>query len=184
MQIILYLELDGEKIINCGSSPATLDYRSVIVDTNHEINRTVVGWYFIDGELVKKEDEVQNELLNKAKIEKDIELNNACNNSILNGFEHKVNGIPYHFSFDIEAQFNFQGGERALSKGLTENIPWTVTNKLTGEHERISINNDLMDELSLAILIHKNSNVSKYRDFLYVRLTEAKTIEEVNSINW
>lgn len=184
MEQIVYLELDGEKILSCGSSPCTTDYRSVIVDSNHEIIDNVWGWYLIDDELVKKEGEAQNRLLQIVKEQKDEELNLACNRAILNGFDYTINGISYHFSFDIEAQFNFQGVQSLLANGTISEIPWTVLNNETKEHERITVNSQLISTLSMVILHHKNSNISKYRDFLSVQLQNATTIEEVQEIKW
>jgi hypothetical protein len=41
-----------------------------------------------------------------------------------------------------------------------------------------------MDTLTLTILQHKDSNVSKYRDVLLPQVNSASTVDEVNAIIW
>lgn len=110
------------------------------------------------------------------------ELNNACNNAILGGFNHTINSIDYHFSFDLEAQFNFQGVSTLLDKGLIQEQEWTVTNN--GVYERIMINKSLMDELSLVILQHKDSNIKHLRNELMPLVEQAQVVEDLDKIVW
>lgn len=114
--------------------------------------------------------------------EKDIELNNACNESITNGFDHEVSGVMYHFSFDTEAQLNYQGAERLLSENMVPSIDFTVF--LNGDYARIAIDKIEMQKLTMAILKHKASNISKYRDVLMIQVQNATTKEEINNVNW
>jgi hypothetical protein len=137
-------------------------------------------WDFEKGEWV--EGTPYEELLAMAKLRKDSQLNGACSATILAGFDHTIDGTVYHFSFDTEAQLNFQGTERIIEQGLIETIGWTVTKD--GQHERITIDKALMDELKIAILLHKDANIAKYRDVLMPRVNAATTIEEVEAISW
>ena len=121
--------------------------------------------------------------LDKAKEDKSKELNTACQEAILSGFYHVIDGEKYHFSFDIEAQLNFQGAERLFSMGAIDEVKWTV-HREDGRYERITINKEIMNELSLVILKHKNDNISKYRDVLLPMVEKAETVEEVESITW
>jgi hypothetical protein len=137
-------------------------------------------WDFEKGEWV--EGTPYEELLSMAKNLKDGELSRACSETILAGFDYAIDDVVYHFSFDTEAQLNFQGTERILEQGLIETISWTVTRE--GQYERITINKTLMDELKIAILIHKDANIAKYRDVLMPMVNAATTVEEVKAIQW
>ena len=121
--------------------------------------------------------------LDEAKERKNEELNIACQEAILSGFYHVIDGERYHFSFDMEAQLNFQGAERLFSMGVIDEVKWTV-HREDGRYERITINKEIMDKLSLVILKHKNDNISKYRDVLLPMVEKAETVEEVESITW
>ncbi|MGD1416546.1 hypothetical protein [Bacillus stercoris] len=152
----------------------------VDVSEDHGVFRDPFQYKYVEGQLV-----IDNEFaLNRAKKIKDRELNEACQKTILNGFDHVINGTSYHFSFDTEAQLNFQGAERVFSRNLVESIDWTVKNNTTGLYERIPITDTIMDELSVVILQHKSDNVSRYRDVLYKQLENAITVEEVEAIRW
>lgn len=116
------------------------------------------------------------------KTIKDKELNDACNKSIQSGFDHEINGMTYHFSFDTEAQLNYQGADRLLSSGMVETIDFTVF--VDGGYERISVNNQEMQGITLAVLKHKASNISKYRDTLMPIVKNATTKEEILAVKW
>ena len=151
----------------------------VDIDKNHPfLNNISTMFMFVNGEIIK----YSKHELQQAKGLKDTELNKACENAILSGFNHVINGVEYHFSFDIEAQINFQGSAKLLDDGVVEEIKWTVRNN--GQYERISINKSIMDELTLVILQHKDENISKYRDELMPQVEDATTVEEVKKIEW
>lgn len=178
----IYLEMDGENILSWGTSPVSDNYMEMEIEYTHPILESVRGYKLIDGELVKDEKSIEIELLSKAKENKEKELNEACNQSILDGFSYAINGEKYRFSFDTEAQFNFQGAERLLSQGVIDEITWTV--KQNDEYKRVSINKDDMNQIMLVIFQHKANNISKYRDVLLPMVERATTIEEVNSVTW
>ena len=120
--------------------------------------------------------------LDELKKQKEKELSEKCQEEILNGFKHTFNGIEYHFSFDFEAQLNFQGAERILKAGVIPSLKWTVRN---GDiYERIDIDETMMDELAIAILQHKNLNISRFRDELYPLVLAATSKTELDSIVW
>jgi hypothetical protein len=121
-------------------------------------------------------------LLEEKKKEKIQELDETCNRAIVSGFNHTINGVEYHFSFDIEAQLNFQGAERILSNELVPEVMWTVSRN--GEYERIPITKAIMSELTMVILQHKDSNYSKFRDVLMKQVENATTVEEIQAITW
>jgi hypothetical protein len=120
-----------------------------------------------------------------AKSKKDIELNKACNESILAGFSHIINGVVYWFSYDMEAQGNFRDAKEMLSDGVVLEIPWTVRlGGVNGEYARIPINLETIKQLSLVIMEHKTKNISKYRDFLMPIVNDAEEIKEVEDVTW
>ncbi|MGV4321329.1 DUF4376 domain-containing protein [Bacillus mojavensis] len=180
MEIFISVNKDTNKIDGWGSSLEGENVFKVDLDPSHDFFQSPMSYKFINNELIKD----SAGLLESAKIEKDRELNAACAEAIMAGFDFEVDGIMYHFSFDMEAQLNFQGAERAFVNGLTDSIMWTVTNITTGEKERIVITQELMTSLSLEILSHKNRNISRYRDELGKQLEAAATIEEVKAIQW
>jgi hypothetical protein len=128
------------------------------------------------------EGKTEQEFLDEARISKDAELNLACKNSILSGFTHVINGIEYWFSYDAEAQANFQGAVTVFDKGLATSINWTV--KKDGQYVRIPITPADLDGLLVTILLHKDRNVTKYRDELMPRVISAQTPDEVRAVLW
>jgi hypothetical protein len=124
----------------------------------------------------------QEEIVQHERQLKDAELNELCRQSILAGFTHTIDGIEYQFSYDSEAQQNFTDAMTALGQGLIQSIGWTV--KKEGEYTRIQITPEIMNELKIVILMHKDSNISKYRDVLMKAVTEAQTVEEVRAVSW
>lgn len=178
--MIVYVGLNEDnRVAVIGTTPVGENPIEVEVESlSHPVFEDPLRYKYIDGELVL---DSSNDL-DRAKAFKDIELNQACNDSILGGFDHTVNGETYHFSFDTEAQLNFQGIRPLLSEGMISQVDWTVTKGDT--YHRIPVDKKLMDELTVAILMHKDGNVRKYRNVLLPKVYEATTVEEVNSINW
>jgi ABC-type molybdenum transport system ATPase subunit/photorepair protein PhrA len=110
------------------------------------------------------------------------ELNQSCNDSILSGFDYTINGVEYHFSFDMESQFNFQGAVTLLDKDIVQEIEWTVMSN--GNYERIMIDKSTMNELMLKILQHKDSNIKRFRNQLMPLVDDAQSKEQLDSIEW
>lgn len=131
-----------------------------------------------DGTLIKDE----SVLLEIARQEKNLELADECNKAILSGFNYTINNIDYHFSFDVEAQLNFQGASLLFAQDKITELTWTVTNG--DNYERIIITKEIMNELNIAMLQHKANNISRYRDILSPKLATATTIEEIQSLSW
>lgn len=176
----IFIETDSyDRITGWGTSPISDKCFEIEIEENHQFFTDNPFLYiYKDGVLTKSYDiELEN-----AKKNKDIELNMACKKSILGGFKHVISGVEYHFSYDAEAQINFGDARTAFDSGLIDEVNWTV--KKDGEYTRIKINKEIMDELSIAILQHKNDNISKYRDVLLPMVEKAETVEEVESITW
>ena len=178
--MIIYVDLNEKnQVRSWGTSRLTDTDIEVEIEDNHSIFEYAPHFFTLrDGKLIKDDSIV----LERAKATKIKELSAACEQSIFDGFTHEVNGIPYHFSFDVEAQFNFHATQTLFNSGMIKDIMWTV--KKDDEYTRIQIDKAIMDQLTLAILQHKNGNISKFRDFLEPLVQSATTIEEVNSIKW
>lgn len=121
-------------------------------------------------------------VLDEARKSKDEELNLECKKAILYGFTHTIDGIEYHFSYDAEAQQNFSDAITAFRDGLIKSLGWTV--RVNGEYSRIQITPEIMDELKIVILMHKDSHISRYRDELMPLVNEAQTVEEIEQVRW
>jgi len=179
----IYITVDENNVISNGWSDIRTSDQEIEVQIDESdsfFSESPKLFIYQDGKIIKSD----NLALKKAKYLKGQELNQACNNAILSGFDYNINGVSYHFSFDTEAQLNFQGANWMLENGKTTNIMWTVKNNSTGVYERMTINLDLMRDLQVAIFNHKNDNISKYRDVLYPKLLAATTVEEINEITW
>ena len=166
-------------VTNVSTTPLGGSMEVEIDDKEVDAIFTTPHIFYCDGETVVRNEEL---VVEAAKVIQRDFLDAACNAAILSGFDHTIDGVTYHFSFDMEAQFNFQGVLPLFDKGIIDSIMWTV--KLDGEHVRIPITKKIMDELSLVILRHKDSNVSRFRDFLLPLLDKATKLEEVRAINW
>lgn len=174
----VYIVCDSEKrVLHASTSPFAEEYQEIEVD-NYEVFESPDLFIYKDGTLEKDE----TKQLEKRKLAKDQELNQACNDAIMAGFDHVIDGLEYHFSFDTEAQLNFQGIRPLLAEGIVTQVDWTVSRD--GAYHRIPVDKKLMDELTVAILMHKDGNVRKYRNVLLPKVYEATTIEEVDKINW
>ena len=164
----------------------------VLIDVNNEVipEDCKEGWgnltlfdpifdFTINGWVDNKPEE---EILAHYRELKDWELNKACEQSILAGFTHTIDGVEYQFSYDMQAQTNFGDSRALLNDGVIAQVPWTV--KQDGKYTRISITKEIMDALTLTILMHKTDKISRYRDELLPRVTNAKTVAEIKAVTW
>lgn len=179
--MVLYIQYsDDNSIVTASTSKISENENGKVAEVETEdylnILMNLNDYKFEDGQLIKAEN------LDYYRKVKNEELNVACNNAISSGFDYEINGILYHFSFDIEAQLNYQGAERLLSEGTVNSIDFTVFHEDT--YARIAIGKDEMKALALAILKHKSDNISKYRDVLLPQVQNATTKEEIQNIKW
>ncbi|MED1201936.1 hypothetical protein [Heyndrickxia acidicola] len=113
-----------------------------------------------------------------------VQLDEACNNTIVAGFDATVNGTSYKFSCSLAAQANFQGTDTLFKDGAITQAEWTVINTNTGKTERINIDQTTFNTLKLQVFQHINSNISKLRNTLQPQVEEATTNADVDKINW
>ncbi|MCP3025990.1 DUF4376 domain-containing protein [Halobacillus sp. A5] len=178
--MIIYLDMDNEtgQVYGWGSSSFNEESVSFDLPRDHDFFNNPMSYKVENGELTRDSSEV----LRRYKQNKIIELSKACNSAILAGFFHVIDGVEYHFSYDIEAQVNFGDLNEVLKDGIVDEVTWTV--RKDGEQIRIPITSEIMKELTVSILMHKQNNISKFRDFLEPQVKDATTIEEVKEITW
>lgn len=177
--MIIYIYVNSEKqVTGWANKRSTANEIPIDVDESHEIFTNPFSFKYENGVLIKNNDSA----LALAKKKKEIELDNACQKAILDGFDYEIDGVLYHFSFDTEAQLNFQGADRILDKGIVSSVGWTA--KRDGTFYRLSITRNIMDGLLIKILQHKDYNVRKFREILLPEVNKAQTIADVNRISW
>ena len=119
------------------------------------------------------------EVLREAKS---MELRNMCGEAILSGFDMESEGIVYHFSYDNEAQMNFQETYRLIEGDVIDSVMWTAS--LNGGKVRIPLSKSSFYEVYFKSVQHKLDTISKYRDILLPKIGQAKTVEELDLITW
>jgi len=148
------------------------------VDPSHPLFSNLVPWKIVEGELVEDGDEA----LIHAKEAKLEELRAICQSTIESGFSYTFDGTQYWFSLDAEAQSNFLSAYQVMRDDIITEIPWTV--KVDGVYSRLLVDKGMMEELALAIMVHKTNNIAKLRDFLTPLIQEATSVEDVDAIQW
>lgn len=179
----IYIDVDNKsRIQGWGSSSISENSIEIDIPDNHPMilgNTNHMAYSYIDKEVVF---DLSN-IMDTVKEEKEEELNELCNQAILEGFSHTVRGIEYHFPFGIETQLNFESSRKLLEEGFVQDIKWTVRDS-NDDWIRLSILKEDLSSLSLAIHNHKEENISKYRDVLLPKLELAQDLEDINSIQW
>lgn len=123
-----------------------------------------------------------NQLLEEAKIDKKSALSSACQEDILRGFDHSIDGIEYRFSYDREAQTNLQERFSLFENNLIESIPMTVSKN--NEHLRIVVDKEQFMSIYLSSVVAKENKISKLRDILYPMVDSALNKEDLEEIEW
>jgi hypothetical protein len=179
MRTIYLVMGENNKVEGWGSTRGNdADVEFQIEEDSPFLNDLPFAYELKDGLLVKS-DLI---LLETEKELKDYELNRECEKAILGGFKHTIDGVEYHFSYDMQAQTNFGDTRALMTEGLITEMPWTA--KRDGDYVRINITKDIMNGITLAIMNHKANHISKYRDSLLPLVEKAETIEEVRAITW
>lgn len=126
------------------------------------------------------------ELLEKAKQDKMDELSQLCKDAILAGFSCEIQGSPYWFSYDKEAQVNIIDTKDLFVNNSIDEITWNgrVGGRKDGPRVRLSLSKDEFYHLYLSSVKHKLHCISKLRDDLVELVRESRTMSQVQSINW
>jgi len=138
-------------------------------------------WSFAENKWV--EDNNSKALLNHMITRKGAELGIACKQEILGYFQVKLQGKNYYFSNDAEAQSNFEKMDRAFEKGRINQLKWTCYDK-NWNVKRLLLNAKMFEVVYEAHLNHIQGNIARFRDELMVQLSQATTVEEIESIVW
>lgn len=110
------------------------------------------------------------------------QLKYLCEQDILAGFDFTINGILYHFSFDVEAQMNFNGANSLFVEGLITEVEWTVTNN--GQYERIILDKPTFDQIKLVAFNEKNNKIKRLRNDILPLVEVAESKSDVEVIVW
>lgn len=109
-------------------------------------------------------------------------MSNSCKMEIEAGFEFKIKGETYRFSYEQENQINFQNTDRLFELGIIEETKW---NAYLGEDKiRILLDKKTFSEVFLAGIMHKQSILSKYNDIILPSIDTMTNVEELKSLKW
>ena len=109
-------------------------------------------------------------------------MNNSCKTEIEAGFEFKIKGETYRFSYEQENQINLQNTDRLFELGIIEETKW---NAYLGEDKiRILLDKKTFSEIFLAGIMHKQNILSKYNDIILPSIDTMTNVEELKSLKW
>lgn len=109
-------------------------------------------------------------------------MNNSCKMEIEAGFEFKIKGETYRFSYEQENQINFQNTDRLFELGIIKETKW---NAYLGEDKiRILLDKKTFSEVFLAGIMHKQSILSKYNDIILPSIDTMTNVEELKTLKW
>lgn len=150
------------------------------VDKNHEIALGSFGnWKYENGDLYKDTSRVVDNLKNAKKGE----LSQACQECILGGFTSKVDGVDYHFSYDREAQMNYQERWQLFQNNMIDSIVMTA-HGLDGSDARLEVDKKIFDNIYLDSVKHKENCIKRLRDDLFPLVDNSQSVEDLNAISW
>lgn len=123
------------------------------------------------------------DLLREEKDKKKEVLSQKCQEEILLGFESIFKEKFYRFSYDREAQANYQERWQLFQNNMIESIVVTG-HPLEGGDVRLTMNKEQFDKLYLDSVMHKENCVKKLRDDIFPLVDSANAIQDVESIHW
>ena len=124
----------------------------------------------------------KNEVSERTKDKVINTMNNSCKMKIEAGFEFKIKGKTYRFSYEQENQINFQNTDRLFELGIIKETKW---NAYLGEDKiRILLDKKTFSEVFLAGIMHKQSILSKYNDIILPSIDTMTNVEELKSLKW
>ena len=124
----------------------------------------------------------KNEVSERTKDKVINTMNNSCKMKIETGFEFKIKGKTYRFSYEQENQINFQNTYRLFELGIIKETKW---NAYLGEDKiRILLDKKTFSEVFLAGIMHKQSILSKYNDIILPSIDTMTNVEELKTLKW
>ncbi|MCS0827459.1 DUF4376 domain-containing protein [Cytobacillus firmus] len=174
----IYIETgEGGKVGGWADSPFSPSCFEVEVEEGHEFFDNPFAYSYIEEVLVKDSERVVIE----AKIQKFRELSTVCQADILGYFEATVNSVAYLFSFDTEAQGNFNGTLTFFSEGLIDSVEWTAY--LNGQRTSVTLNKEQFFSVAKTAFATKNFKISKLRE-KHTQLEACTSLEEIEAVKW
>ncbi|QIA28506.1 hypothetical protein [Phage f2b1] len=137
-------------------------------------------WDFEQGKWI--DEKPAEDRLQEVKNKKFKELDDICTQQILGYFTTILNGQVYTFSFDSEAQFNFNGALSLFNAKLIETVQWTAWQD--GKAKRVTLNYEDFLKIILPGFQHKDEKIFRLRNMLEPYLNSLETIEEVEALTW
>lgn len=131
--------------------------------------------YYKDSGGIKPPDELSLEQAKQTKIQ---ELNVACTNAILYGFEYTKDDITYLLGFDEQDQANLTQ-QMAILNVSPEPITW----KVKGELVFLQFTRDEFQQMGLVAKEHKESKMQKYYQ-LCMQVNVCTDKAGVDAISW
>ncbi|RWZ59898.1 hypothetical protein EQV77_00950 [Halobacillus fulvus] len=129
-----------------------------------------------------EEGESEEVVLSQLRKSKFRELSAECTKAILGKFTSEVDGKVYEFSFDTEAQANFDSALLILTQGMEQEAEWTAYT-LNGEVARIKLDKAKLIAVAKDGYRHKDSKIKRLRNELEPMVMNA-TKEELEHIQW
>lgn len=122
-------------------------------------------------------------LLFEYEKEKQIDsLSLKCQEYILSGFDFTLSGTSYHFSYDQEAQLNFQDTYNLFQNNLLEEISWTV--RTEKEKKRIKLSKESFLTVYREAIKYKNESLNHLYDDLIKRVNDVTNPNDFQFIKW
>lgn len=180
--MIFYMEIDPDTdyVLGWSSTPFTHSEREVKMHLpNDHPFFEAFGRYRYKGSMLFED---LTQVIAEAKANKAEELSQSCKDAIYSGFDYEINGKAYHFSYDAEAQSNFQTTQNLFFQGAIQEARWTA--KENGEYTLLQLDKIDFESLQLAGYLHKEDQVIKLRMHLLPALEKLSSIELIDEVKW
>ena len=93
-----------------------------------------------------------------------------------------INLLEHTFSYDREAQLNFQDTMRLFDNNMVEFVSWTAT--ANEEKVRLKLNKEQFTQVYNESVKQKLEKIAHFRDELVPAIEAATTTEELEAIKW
>lgn len=122
------------------------------------------------------------DLLEDSKKNKINQLSIACGQEILNGFKSDVDGVEYHFNYEIDNQQNFSDTMRLFENNMIKVIGWN--GYLDENKVRLELDKEIFNQIYIEGVKHKTNCLTTLNDYLIPMVKSVKTEDELNLIYW
>lgn len=179
----IYVDLgDENQVLGWGSSSISNNCVEIKIDEKHEFFQSNPFEYYYKNSSLEKMSPTSNVILKNMSEIKKQELNSNCQKAILSGFNCELKGLIYHFSYDLEAQLNFQDTYNLFQNNLLSEIGWTI--RFNEEKKRILLAKDDFLTAYTQAIKHKNETLDHLYNVALVSLEAAADIDAINAVIW